>query len=253
MSQAQIVPGCEVILQAEEAQAIESAPSLLCCQVTRQADEAMQTGDTASATAGKVVQAGKAADEVGQAEEVAWASKKTPNVPNIDEPRSVADDSGVCRSSDCEAPVVAICSVATEAGEVSIEAPPGLRKFSEINVSVGDVVETTTAAKVNGIGFGGWHHTLGALKSALEGTEHSTSGPDVASSAVWGCPIQRTYSNSLLLAHRSVYFKISQGAPGLQRIQDPFHAAVQAAREAVLERAAYQVDQQRGHRQREAR
>jgi len=227
----QIVPACEVALQAEEiVRASGPAPSLPCCEVTLQADEVCET---ANEMADKVVQASKTHEEVvwvsEPAEEVMRANKTPLPVPSSEEPRSAADASGISNGSDFDAPVAAVCNLATDAGEASIEAPPGLSRCHAINMSIGDVVEGTSAAKVKGIAVGGWPQTLTALRSARDGNDHSTSGPDAASSSAWGCSVQQVYSNSLLLAHRSVYLKISQGAPGLLRIQDPSPASVWGA------------------------
>lgn len=162
------------------------------------------------------------------------SSSKAPPVPISDGQRSAAKTSGGSRGSDCET-LVAV--VATDAG--GIEAPPGLGRCRGIDDSMvappfGDVVEGTTAAEAKDIAVGGRPQTTSVLRPILRGKDHAASSLIEASSSAWGCAVQRVYSNALFLAHRSVYLKISDGAPGLQRIQGPSPASVWQSQWSVM-------------------
>jgi len=240
LTPAQIVSGCKVPLQAEEVlRSTEKAPFSPCYALTLQAQEATLAGEAAD----KIMQVGATDAEVVQNEETVEegvrAHEKTLPMASSEEPTRAADAFGISKFSDREALSCAVYRVTTDAEEASIEAPEVIR-CCKANASVGHVVEGATAGEdrgiavggwpqtisaLRGIEVGGWPQTLSALKSALDGNDHSTPRPDTASSAEWDCSVHRVYSKSLLLVHRSLYIKISQGAPGLHRLQEDSHPA----------------------------
>jgi len=223
--------------------ATKTAPFAPCCEVPLQAEEVVQADETAEEVvrAGAMVEedvrAGDPGEEVAwvikPAEEVMWASKPALPVPSSEEV-PLPSSKKLRSATDDSASVAADSSVATDARGTSIGAPPGLSSCRNIDVSMGPpplggVVEGTTVSEANVVAVGGGLQTICALKSTLQGNDHASSGPVGVSSSAWGCSVQRVYSNALFLAHRSVYLKISKGAPGLQRIEEPSPASARRA------------------------
>lgn len=58
-----------------------------------------------------------------------------------------------------------------------------------------------------------WEAQVEVIHKSTEEARGVCEMPDVQS---WGCPVQRTYTSSLLLMHREIQRTIARGAPGLE-------------------------------------